>query len=107
MYIQLLFVDRPLSPTDLAYIRVFVKTDQELATNLELDSDDPWTVWLNGTCLGEFSGSPETAPLDLASGWNEVVVKLTQTQGAMTATLRFVDDEKEIEKDLIFTALKE
>ena len=106
VYNQLLFVDRPLSHTDLAYIRVHVKSERAQSTNLEVDNDDPWSVWLNGDSIGEFIGSPGTAPLDLASGWNEVIIKLTQKEGAMSATFRFVDEENEVEKDFVYSAEK-
>jgi len=107
VYNQLLFVDRPLEPTDQAYIRAFAKSDSERTTHIEVDSDDPWVMWLNGAYEGEFTGSPGTARLDLVSGWNEVVIKLTQREGGMTATFRCVDEEKMAEKDLTFSAAKE
>jgi tetratricopeptide (TPR) repeat protein len=106
-YNQLLYVDRPLNPTDIAYIRVFVKSDRERRTNVEVDTDDPWMAWHNGNYLGDYLGSPGTAPLDLAAGWNEIIVKVTQKEGGMTATLRFVNDEKEVESDLMYSAVQD
>ena len=106
IYNQLLFVDRPLNSTDVAYIRVFVKSDKEQRTNIEIDNDDPWSLWLNGDYIGEFTGSPGISPLDLVSGWNEIVIKLTQKEGAMSATFRFIDEEKEVEKDFVYSAVR-
>lgn len=106
-YNHLLHVDRPLNSTDLAYLRVFIKTDRTYRTNIEVNNDDPWAVWLNGDYIGEFSDSPGTSALELISGWNEVVVKLTQQEGELNATLRFVNDEGHVEEDLVYHATKE
>ncbi|UCE20232.1 MAG: tetratricopeptide repeat protein [Gemmatimonadota bacterium] len=106
-YNQLLYVDRPLNPTDLAYIRIFVKSDSERRTNMEVGNDDPWILWHNGSLLGEFTGNPGKAPLDFIPGWNEIMIKLTQREGDMTATLRFVNDEDESEQDLTCSAVKD
>jgi TolA-binding protein len=106
-YNHLIHIDRPLDSTDVAYIRFFIKSDGGQTTNLEVDNDDPWTLWFNGSYVGEFAGNPGTAQVDLIPGWNEVLIKLIQKEGDMVATFRAVNTDNEVERDLICRAVKE
>jgi HEAT repeat protein len=80
----------------VAYVRTWVHCDQDLAARLELGSDDGVKVWLNDKQVYALNTARTLTPgsdkidLTLHSGWNRLLLKVTQNNLAWEFCARFV-----------------
>jgi len=91
---------RPAEAGDRAYLRFQVKAEGDAPLRLEVDNDDPWTVWVDGAMSGPFEGGGEPLALPAGEGWRDVVVRLDQVEGPMVTTLRLVDADGKTRSDV-------
>jgi len=92
-----LYLDRPTEAGDTAYLRFQVQGGEGTSTTLEVDTDDPWSAWLNGAAQEEPAEGVKTLDLTLAEGWNEVRIRIVEADTGMAATLRLLTEEGETE----------
>ena len=78
-------------------MRTYLHVDAACAAVLAIGSNDGVRVWLNGQLVHETNdGRPLTpdqdaVPVDLAAGWNTVMLKVINHGGDWGATLRVND----------------
>jgi len=78
--------------------RVYLRFDVRGATDgdtvwLDVDTDDPYAVWLDGKTLAHQAADAEPLALALTTDWSEVLIRLQQVEGPMVSTLRLTDEE--------------
>lgn len=99
-----LYLDRPTEAGDTAYLRFHIQGGEGASTALEVDTDDPWSVWLDGVAQEEPAEGAKTLDLTLAEGWNEVLIRIVEADSGMMATLRLLTPAGETETGLAIRA---
>jgi HEAT repeat protein len=80
----------------VAYVRTWVHSDQDQPARLELGSDDGVKVWLNDKQIYALNTARPLAPgsdkidVTLHSGWNRLLLKITQNNLGWEFCARFV-----------------
>lgn len=94
----------------VAYVRTWIHSDSEQPALLELGSDDGLKVWFNGKLLhannavrGLTPGS-DKVNMTLNSGWNAVLLKITQSTAGWEFCARCLKPDGSPIKDLTATA---
>jgi HEAT repeat protein len=79
-----------------AYARTWIHSDQDVAARLELGSDDGMKVWLNDKQVYALNTARPLTPgsdkvdVNLHSGWNRLMLKITQNNLGWEFCARFV-----------------
>ena len=79
----------------VAYLRTQVWSSKNQRLRLELGSDDGVKAWLNGQLVhannANRGASPgqDTVEVDITTGWNTLLLKITQAQGGFGASAQF------------------
>jgi len=106
-YNHALYINRPLSETDRAYLRFFVNAPEAGQAYLEVDCDEPGRVWHDGAYLGTYEADTKNPmALQLHPKWNEIVIQIVQTQKEMKATVRLLNADKQVDQRLVCAATK-
>ena len=80
-----------------AYLRTYVRADEARELMFEAGVSDAMKLWVNGEKLhdawreGDFAQRTVIVPVTLKSGWNEVIVKVTNAAGFWEFTGKFAD----------------
>ncbi|MHC4618791.1 MAG: family 16 glycoside hydrolase [Planctomycetota bacterium] len=78
------------------YLRTRVSSPKDQRVRLQVGSNDGIKVWLNGdvvhsnNALRTISRDEDTVEVSLRKGWNELMMKVTQSRGQWSACARFV-----------------
>jgi hypothetical protein len=78
----------------VAYLRSFVHADSDMEALLELGSDDGAKVWINGqqvlanNAVRPVKPASDTVKIQLRTGWNTILMKVTQGGGQWAACAR-------------------
>ena len=82
----------------VAYAACWVHSDEKRTVSLAVGNDDNCKVWLNRKLV--LTGKPRTWPsagefverVELAAGWNEVLVKVSQSTGQWGFHFELMDE---------------
>lgn len=96
-----------------AYAVVYVLSPSDRAATLSAGSDDGIKTWLNGKLVISNNAARGAAPgqekvaVNLKSGWNEVLVKITQGVGGWGFYSDFLDANGAPMSDLVYSGSKD
>lgn len=92
----------------VAYARTRFYSEVALKALIELGTDDGVKVWHNGKLIHQknilraCNPADDVVPLEIETGWNELLFKVTQGAGGWEMTACLVDEKKEALQQLKF-----
>jgi hypothetical protein len=97
----------------LAYATVYVKSPTARKAMLSAGSDDGGKTWINGHEVLNVPGSRSAKPgqdrvaVELTEGWNEVLVKVTQSHGGWGFYFDMLTPDGAPMADLVYSPRKD